>query len=1084
MRKRAERLLSFAIVFCAAAPAAAGDQPHTLARHILHAAGVNGGLVVHIGCGDGKLTAALRASNRYLVQGLDPDPANVPSARDHIQSLGIYGPVSIKVLRGSRLPYAENLVNLVVAESLGAIPKAEVMRVLAPGGVAWIAGKKMVKPRPADIDEWTHFLHDPSNNAVSSDTAVGPPRRFQWIAEPRRARHHENQASISAVVSAGGRIFAIQDEGSIASVVLPARWFLVARDAFNGLLLWKRRVEPWEAHLRPFRNGPPDIARALVATADRVFTTLGYGRPLVMLDAATGETLMTYPQTEGTTEVLYLDGILYVVVGDRSVEVAAEAARRRGITPPPRNRRLLALRAETGAVLWEKADAVARTIMPTTLAAAEGRLFFQNHTHVVCLDARSGKELWRADRPVAVKRPPFSTPTLVVHKGVVLSADRATPELLAREPNRRYGMGWVNAPKGQLIAFDTNTGKRLWQTDCREVFNAPVDVLVVDDLVWTGELVHARDPGITRALDLRTGQVRRSRPRDQEFYNIGMPHHRCHRNRATSRYILTARAGVEFIDVRTGVAIPHHWVRGTCQFGTLPANGLLYAPPHSCACYLEAKLNGFLALAPGPAPRPQADEPRLVRGPAYGRPLDPHPSSLDPRHSTPDPDWPTYRHDPARSGASPTAVPATVRQRWATTLGGSLTAPTVAAGKVFVASRNTHILHALHAATGKPTWRFTAGGRIDSPPTVARGLVVFGCADGWVYCLRAGDGELVWQFRAAPRERQIVVRGQLESAWPVHGNVLVRDGQVWCAAGRSSYLDGGIRLLRLQLATGSLLSEARLDSRDPSTGHQRKGVVRGFDLPGALPDVLSSDGQLVYMRHLAFDLEGKRHPEPRPHLFSPTGLLDGTWWHRSYWILGTRYYTGYRDWFRAGHEVPSGQMLVFAGQKVYGYGRRPRYYYWTTPNEYELFATTRRPRLVPAAVKRTRIPPWGRKDVARLWSRPVPLLVRAMVLAGASESSGEPTALFIAGPPALAEETKVYKLLPTPDAEKALAQQEAALAGKKGGLLLAVAPADGRILSKVELRSPPVWDGLAAAGGNLYLTTMDGTVTCFGSPSH
>lgn len=38
----------------------------TQARQILKE---TGGLVVHVGCGDGKLTAALRASEAFVVQG-------------------------------------------------------------------------------------------------------------------------------------------------------------------------------------------------------------------------------------------------------------------------------------------------------------------------------------------------------------------------------------------------------------------------------------------------------------------------------------------------------------------------------------------------------------------------------------------------------------------------------------------------------------------------------------------------------------------------------------------------------------------------------------------------------------------------------------------------------------------------------------------------------------------------------------------------------------------------------------------------------------------------------------------------------
>ena len=82
--------------------------------------------------------------------------------------------------------------------------------------------------------------------------------------------------------------------------------------------------------------------------------------------------------------------------------------------------------------------------------------------------------------------------------------------------------------------------------------------------------------------------------------------------------------------------------------------------------------------------------------------------------------------------------------------------------------------------------RFTTGARVDSPPACHEGGVVFGSADGWVYRVRASDGELEWKFRAAPVERRIGAFGQLESAWPVHGSVLVHEGASPLAAALSS----------------------------------------------------------------------------------------------------------------------------------------------------------------------------------------------------------------------------------------------------------------------------------------------------------
>jgi outer membrane protein assembly factor BamB len=64
-----------------------------------------------------------------------------------------------------------------------------------------------------------------------------------------------------------------------------------------------------------------------------------------------------------------------------------------------------------------------------------------------------------------------------------------------------------------------------------------------------------------------------------------------------------------------------------------------------------------------------------------------------------------------------------------------------------------------------------------------------------------------------------------------------------------------------------------------------------------------------------------------------------------------------------------------------------------------------------------------------------------------------------------------------------LAEQSAALKGKAGALLWAVSTGDGKKLAEYKLDSMPVWDGMIAAGGKLYLTTMNGEVACFSEKS-
>lgn len=1066
------------------------------AAQILDASGVKGGLIVHIGCGNGKLTAALRANDSYLVHGLDVDARNVEKAREHIQSLNLYGKVSVEQWRGNRLPYIDNLANLVVSEpgSLPAgieVPMDEVLRVLAPNGVAYIkkgdTWTKTVKPRPKEIDEWTHYLHDASGNAVAADLVVGPPRRLQWVGSPKWARHHDHMASMSALVSAGGRIFYIFDEGPTASIQLPPKWFLIARDAFNGAVLWKRPISSWYTHLWPLKSGHAQLPRRLVAVGNRVYVTLGLDAPLAALDAATGKVIRTYKGTKTTEEVIASEGVLFLLVKDsptkfneyRAIHTYCwdETARaNRNWAWDEQKRQVMAIQADTGNVLWKKDYSVA----PLTLAADGQCVFFHDGEKVVCLNRKSGDEVWSSE-PVA-RRSPIPTcfgPTLVVYQDVVL----------------------LSGGTRSMTALSAQTGKTLWTSKHpRSGHQSPEDLLVVDGLVWAGAIAGGRDSGIFTGRDPHTGEVKSQFPPDVKTYWF---HHRCYRSKATDRYLLPSRTGIEFIDFRKKHWTTHHWVRGGCLYGIMPCNGLIYAPPHPCACYMEAKLNGFYALAPERESKRTRSvgqrSRRLEKGAAYNEI-----GNRQPAIENPD-EWPTYRHDPARSGFTKAPIPVELKEAWETELGGKLSSVVIAGNKVFVAKVDTHTLYALDASSSKTLWSYTAGGRVDSPPTIYQGRVLFGSADGWVYCLRASDGTFIWRFRAAPENRRLIAFEQLESPWPVHGSVLVQNGVLYCVAGRSMFLDGGLRLLRLDPKTGRKISESILDDRDPETGKNLQVHVKGLNMPVALPDVLSSDGRYVYMRSQRFDLKGNRQQiAPTDvteqagegvHLFCPTGFLDGSWFHRSYWMFGRSVASGWGGWFRAGRFVPSGRLLVCDESSVYGFGRMPWYLCQSSVLEYQLYAADKESkgerishvqkaaRQMNAGKKknvsaadwkvRKRSPVADLSAVSFKWSNArLPLQVRAMVLADKT--------FFVAGPPDVVDEKEVFSQPDNAGIRAKVTEQTAALEGQKGALLWVVSASDGKKLAEYNLESPPVWDGMAAANGRLYLATNDGKVLCFG----
>ncbi|MBT7302083.1 MAG: PQQ-binding-like beta-propeller repeat protein, partial [Victivallales bacterium] len=554
------------------------------ARAVLAVSGVRGGLVVHLGCGDGELTMALRAGEQYLVHGLDADATDVAKARERVRAAKLYGPVSVAELAGERLPYAGNLVNLLVVSEAGKVAEAEMMRVLAPRGVlcrrdgkGWT---KTVKPWPAEIDEWGHYLHGADNNAVAQDTKADIPRSIQWVAGPRWGRSHEELASMSAAATAGGRMYTIEDEAPMASIRYRSQWALVARDAFNGVFLWKRPIPVWTDHLRHFRSGPVHLPRRLVAAGDTLYVTRGLAGPVMALDGATGKTVLEYANTKRTEEILFLDGVLYLVLGTSEADRRGGGLHGRDEPKPASFRRIAAFDAKTGKVRWTE-DVTSDGILPLSLAVKGSRLYYQSRTAMVCREARSGKEVWRTPRQTAAKRMGFSSPTLVATDSVVLCADRTVgkgkgqiPEAAGEKPLQWAVHGW-NEPgfsrKGAstLIAYDAASGKELWSTGCKEGYNSPVDLFVVGDAVWIG-------PDY-RGMDLRTGalvgKINTKAPR------VGMAHHRCYRNKATERFVFTGKSGIEVLSYDKGWLSNNSWVRGTCQYGIIPANGLVYAPP-------------------------------------------------------------------------------------------------------------------------------------------------------------------------------------------------------------------------------------------------------------------------------------------------------------------------------------------------------------------------------------------------------------------------------------------------------------------------------------------------------------------------
>ena len=163
-------------------------------------------------------------------------------------------------------------------------------------------------------------------------------------------------------------------------------------------------------------------------------------------------------------------------------------------------------------------------------------------------------------------------------------------------------------------------------------------------------------------------------------------------------------------------------------------------------------------------------------------------------------DWPMWRSEATRSGASPDTLPASLHLQWVRDLPAPLLAwpneprlhfdasyePVVLGHRLFLGSPNDGSVAAFATDTGAEQWRFYTEGPVRFAPVAWRGRVYAGSDDGWLYCLDAAKGAVLWKARGAPDgrpDRRHLGNARLLSFWPVRGGPVLADGTAYFAAG-------------------------------------------------------------------------------------------------------------------------------------------------------------------------------------------------------------------------------------------------------------------------------------------------------------
>jgi outer membrane protein assembly factor BamB len=651
---------------------------------------------------------------------------------------------------------------------------------------------------------------------------------------------------------------------------------------------------------------------------------------------------------------------------------------------------------------------------------------------------------------------------------------------------------WTSNNTGGAICLSLTDGAVLWTNERAGTtggFQYPVGQRVI-----RGVLYSERGP----ILDMKTGETIRGGPDIGDMLRRG--HHvRCFPGKATERYIIAPMRGAEFIDLMGDNHMIHDWIRGSCSHGNLPANGLFYVTPDPCVCYAGAKINGFQALAAalpvGLESAPSPDDPtRLTRGPTYG---------MVPVEGVPDA-WSSCRSGGKRLNQSPSPLSADLESAWTVDLSGELTEATIASGRCYLALRDRYELLCLDLKSGNTIWRRSFPAGLNGPPTVVGECLITGCRSGEIYALNAANGTSVWTYRAAPLERLTLADDRLENTWPVDSSVLYQNGLIYALAGRNSQLDGGLRLVALDPATGEVKHHHVFDGPRPTREQLREAVVSeprgaemspelaatirnqyatGYSIPGGNADLLVGDGRDIYLTQNRFSADLQPIPLKRAgmigivpmggmHMMAQHGFADDSMFHRGFQLYDDHWTTkagAHGSSARGGTVVAVGKAHAYASkhykldwypQHVSGEGDRIVCDPFTTKNE-------RADRLSKELGKelgfynnasgfvRTKKPRW---DIT------LPIIVRSLLVAP-NDAAGE---LVLAAGIVEGDNKEDW-------ARAGQLQSQAKLFVLDG--------TDGRTLAEYDLPACPVFDGMSAAEGCLLIPLTDGQLTCLSSLS-
>ena len=582
----------------------------------------------------------------------------------------------------------------------------EIIRVLRPLGVALVkqnngSWQQIIKPQNPLHGDWTHYEHNAASDNFSPDEVVGPSRSVRWLDGDTSYDDLLQMRSINGI-----HVTVARYKGkSLGRHGLEG--VITARDAFSGAVLWTR-------------PGFLGASRwSFFVDEERVYLLAGYGNITIArnrnelgankwsvraFDLRTGADVMTYKNG--------LQGMIMNAKGKRKgkgkPDPIMHASVANGKMLQCFDDRIALLDVATGERLWDaQAPAGQEWLFPRmsgeVLVVGRGKKKkvsrgYLPQTPVLTGEAvdafnlTSGEKLWT----FANEDPEFIWVTHLTLNQTHMAMLRNRPRRDATEPKAG------SYEQDMVSVHDITSGEELWRVEENEpqLRFRPVKqgghfcrLSLDDERVW----VTGPSGAMGYALADRTDR----KPR------YGSRNFHCASSVMTPKWSVGSQYFVS-VDDWTKMFFTNAY-RGRCDFGPLPANGLVYNfSGKTCLC--AAFLRSYAAYAEDRFPAEAWDGERRLLTKATPAATRETPQA-----------WPIWRHDPIRSNwtdnviaedaeldwhveLQPTQADRPIQKmQWETHvhITAPVTAPTIVGDLLCVADSHGHLVIGMDAENGQ-----------------------------------------------------------------------------------------------------------------------------------------------------------------------------------------------------------------------------------------------------------------------------------------------------------------------------------------------------------------------------------------------